>query len=149
MSNYSNGLEATTPAAPPQPPSAPSNLTSSPISSSQINLSWSDNSSNEDGFRLERCTGAVANCADANFAQIAQVAQGVVTFNNVGLQPQTTYTYRVRAFNSAGSSGYSNSVQATTLAAPPSTQVVPGGVQRIGAAPGRLNWTGAGIGVAV
>jgi subtilisin family serine protease len=148
-SNYSNAVEATTPAAPPPPPTAPSNLTSSVISTSQINLSWSDNSSNEDGFRLERCTAAVANCPDANFVQITQVGASVTSFNNVGLQAQTTYTYRVRAFNSAGSSAYSNSVQATTPAAPPSTQVVPGGVQRIGAAPGRLNWTGAGVGVAV
>jgi subtilisin family serine protease len=146
MSNYSNGVEATTP---PQAPSAPSNLTSSDISSSQINLSWSDNSSNEDGFRLDRCTGTVANCTDANFVQIAQVGPSVTAFNNVGLQPQTTYTYRVRAFNSGGSSAYSNAFQATTQLAGPSTQVVPAGVQRIGAAPGRLNWTGAGVGVAV
>jgi subtilisin family serine protease len=149
-SAYSNSVEATTPAAPPPPPpppSAPSNLTSSVVSYSQVNLSWSDHSSNEDGFWLERCIGAMANCS--NFLQIAQVNPNVTSFNDVGLQAQATYTYRVRAFNSVGTSAYSNSVEATTPAAPPSTQVVPSGVQRIGAAPGTLSWTGAGVGVAV
>src|SRR5262249_17877317 len=101
------------------PPLAPSNLTTSVISSSQINLNWSDNSSNESGFQLERCTGTLASCTDPGFAQIAQAGPNVTKFNDVGLQAQTTYTYRVRASNSAGSSGYSNVVAATTLAAPP------------------------------
>jgi subtilisin family serine protease len=149
VSGYSNYVQATTSAAPPPPPSAPTNLTAAAVSSSQINLNWSDNSSNEDGFKIERCTGAVATCVDANFAQISQIGANLGSFSNAGLSAQTTYTYRVRAFNSTGSSGYSNAIQATTSVAPPSTQVVPAGVQRIGAAPGRSNWTGTGVGVAV
>jgi subtilisin family serine protease len=148
-SKESNVAEATTQTAPPPPPSAPSNLTSSVVSSSQINLSWSDNSNNEDGFRLERCTGTLASCAEVNFQQIVQLGPNVISYNNVGLLAQTTYSYRVRAFNAVGPSSYSNSVQATTTAAAPSTQLVPSGVQRIGAAPGRLNWTGTGVGLAV
>src|SRR5262249_61868064 len=79
----------------------------------------SDNSANENGFRLERCTGAAANCLDLSFAVIAQTFSDVTSFNDVGLQAKTKYTYRVRAFNSAGASAYSNSVEATTLDVPP------------------------------
>ena len=148
-SAFSDSIQVTTPAAPPTPPAAPTNLTLSVVSYNQINLSWSDSSINENGFEVERCKGTLASCANVNFVKIAQVGANITTYNNIGLQGQTTYTYRVYAFNSGGSSAYSNSVQATTLPAPPSTQVVPGGVQRIGAAPGRLNWTGTGVGVAV
>jgi len=151
-SAYSSIAETTTPAEPPPPPvppAAPGNLISSAVSYSQINLSWSDNSSDENGFAIQRCTGTLTSCTDASFLQIAQVGTDVSSFSNVGLQGGTTYTYRVRAFNAVGPSAYSNSVQATTPAAPPSTQVIPSGVQRIGAAPGRVNWTGAGVGVAV
>ena len=149
-SKYSNIAQATTPAAPPpppQPPSAPGNLSATAITHSQIDLNWSDNSSDEDGFQIERCTGTVATCS--SFVQIAQVTAGITALSDVGLQGQTTYAYRVRAFNSNGQSVYSNSVQVTTPAAPANTQVVPSGVQRIGAAPGALNWMGTGVGVAV
>src|SRR5262249_48495193 len=120
MSAYSNSVEATTLDV---PPTAPSNLTSSVVSSSQINLNWSDNSTNEDGFLLERCTGAVASCLDANFALIAQPIANATSFNDTGLQAHTQYTYRVRAQNSAGMSTYSNSVEATTLGVPPAPPV--------------------------
>ena len=143
----SNIADATTPAAPLQSPAAPSNLTATPTSYSQVELSWSDNSSNENGFQIERCTGTVASCG--SFAQIGQVTFDINAVTDAGLQGQTTYTYRVRAFNAAGQSAYSNAVQGTTPAVPASSQVVPSGVQRIGAAPGNFSWTGAGIGVAV
>jgi subtilisin family serine protease len=147
-SKYTNVAQATTPAPPLPTPSAPSNLTSAVVSHSQINISWSDNSGNEDGFRIERCTGTMASCA-AGFVQIAQTGPSITGFSDLGVLSQTTYTYRVRAFNISGMSAYSNSTEATTPAPPENTQVVPSGVRRIGAAPGMLNWTGAGIGVAV
>src|SRR5262249_24572170 len=115
-SAYSNRSEATTQAV---PPAAPSNLTTAAASSSQINLSWSDNSANEDGFRLERCNYPASSCLDANFTQIAQTAPNVTSVNDTGLLAGTTYTYRVRAFNSAGSSSYSSSVEGSTLPTPP------------------------------
>jgi len=151
-STYSNIAETTTPTAPPPPPStpaAPTNLTSTAFSHNQVDLFWSDNSANEDGFRIERCTGTVATCTNANFSQIGQVGPDIDSVSNLGVLGQTTYTYRVLAFNAAGTSAYSNSSQVTTPASPSGAQVVPAGVQRIGAAPGTLNWTGAGVGVAV
>ena len=95
----------------PAPPAAPSNLVATTFSTTQINLSWTDNSSDETGFRIERCTGA--SCT--NFAQVAEVGANVTTFANTGLTKNTTYTFRVRAFNSGGNSAYSNVASARTL----------------------------------
>jgi hypothetical protein len=89
---------------PPPTPAAPSNLTANAVSANQINLSWSDNSGNETGFKIERCQGN--NCT--NFAEIAQVGANVTSFPNTGLTRNTWYRYRVRAFNGSGDSGYSN-----------------------------------------
>ncbi len=110
-SGYSNEASATTLSIP-QPPAAPSNLAATAVSSSQINLTWQDNSNNEDGFKIERKTGA------GSFVQIDQVGPNQTTYSNTGLTASTTYTYRVRAFNSAGNSGYSNEASATTLSIP-------------------------------
>ena len=92
----------------PVTPAAPGNLAAS-ASGTTINLSWADNSNNEDGFKLERKTGSTGT-----YAQIAQLAAGQTSYSNVGLQASTTYVYRIRAFNTAGNSGYSNEVSATT-----------------------------------
>jgi hypothetical protein len=80
------------------------------VSVTQVNLSWSDNSNNEQGFRIERCTGN--NCT--NFVQIAQVGANVTSFANTGLVGNTRYRYRVRAFNATGNSAYSNIADART-----------------------------------
>ena len=109
-SAYSNTAEATTPAAQ-TGPAAPSNLTATAVSTSQINLAWTDNSSNEDGFRIERCQGN--NCT--NFVQIAQVGPNVTSYPDPLLSSNTFYRYRVRAFNSGGNSAYSNIARAKTL----------------------------------
>jgi hypothetical protein len=90
-------------------PAAPSGLSASASSSSQINLSWADNSSNETGFKIERKTGS-----GGTYAQIATVGAGVTTYSNTGLTASTTYYYRVRSTNSAGDSAYSNEANATT-----------------------------------
>ncbi|MCC6859160.1 MAG: fibronectin type III domain-containing protein, partial [Bryobacterales bacterium] len=105
----SNTADATTP-PPPAVPAAPGNLKASAVSSGQINLSWADNSNNEEGFRIERCQGS--GCT--NFAQIATVGAGATSYSNTGLSPATFYSYRVRAYNGAGNSGYSNTATART-----------------------------------
>jgi len=95
----------------PTVPAAPSALTATAASSSQITLKWTDNSSDETGFKIERLSGTV-------WSQIATVAAGVVSYSNTGLTASTSYSYRVRANNAAGDSAYSNTASATTLAAP-------------------------------
>jgi hypothetical protein len=92
-------------------PAAPSNLTATAVSISQINLSWTDNSNNETGFKIERCQGV--SCT--NFVEIATTAANATSFNNTGLARNTRYRYRVRAFNAVGNSGYSNIATARTL----------------------------------
>ncbi|MBA2339917.1 MAG: S8 family serine peptidase, partial [Pyrinomonadaceae bacterium] len=84
-------------------PTAPSNLTATAVSRAQINLSWADNSGDESGFRIERCTGS--GCT--NFVEIGTVGANVTSTANTGLARNTTYTYRVRAYSATGNSGYS------------------------------------------
>jgi hypothetical protein len=105
-SAYSNEAMAATSVA---LPASPSSLTVSVIASTQINLAWTDNSTNETGFRVERKTGA-----SGTWSQIASLGANVRTFSNTGLAAGTTYYYRVRAYNASGNSGYSNEVMATT-----------------------------------
>ena len=101
-----------TPTPTPTPvPNAPSNLTATAVSTSQINLSWTDNSGDENGFKIERCQGN--NCT--NFVEIAQVPANTSSYPDSGLLSNTFYRYQVRAFNAAGNSGYSNIARAKTL----------------------------------
>ncbi|MGD0354778.1 MAG: fibronectin type III domain-containing protein [Dehalococcoidia bacterium] len=101
------------------PPAAPSNLTATVVSSSQINLSWQDNSSNETGFKIERKTGS-----GGTYAQIATVGANVTGYNSTTLSASTLYYYRVRAYNTSGNSGYTNEAYATTLPPPPPVPVL-------------------------
>ena len=107
-SAYSNTASATTQAAS-GVPAAPSSLSASAVSSSQINLAWVDASSNETGFKIER-----APASAGPWTQIATVGANVTSYSNTGLLPLTTYFYRVRATNAAGDSAYSNTASATT-----------------------------------
>ncbi len=90
-------------------PAAPSSLTATTASTSQINLAWADNSSNESGFKVERSTSS-----GSGFAEIGTVGANVKTYSSTGLASGTTYYYRVRAYNASGNSGYSNTANATT-----------------------------------
>jgi hypothetical protein len=97
---------------PPSPPDPPTGLTATPVSQSRVDLAWSDNSTNESEFRIERCQGT--GCS--NFGQIATTGAGVHTFSDTSAAASTTYGYRVDAANTAGASGYSNTASATTPA---------------------------------
>jgi hypothetical protein len=68
-----------------------------------------DNSGNETGFKIERCQGS--GCTD--FAEIAQVGSNTTGYADTTVLALLTYTYRVRAYNGAGNSGYSNTASAT------------------------------------
>lgn len=94
-------------------PKAPSALGATAASATQINLSWTDNATDETGFELERSTDAVA------FTKIADLGPNVTTYQHTGLAPATRYWYRVLAKNSAGKSGYSNIANATTAQVAP------------------------------
>ncbi len=92
--------------APPSPPAAPTNLSAS-ASNTTINLAWTDNASNELGYKVERKT-------DGTFTEVAVIGPNAQSYADFGLAAQTTYTYRVRAYNAGGNSAYSNEDAATT-----------------------------------
>jgi len=118
------------------PPNAPSNLVATPISSSQINLTWQDNSSDETGFKIERKTGS------GSYSQIATVGVNVTSYSNTLLSANTTYYYRVRAYNAAGNSNYSNEASATTLPPPPAAPTLksPASASTVSNLTPRLEW---------
>ena len=117
------------------PPSAPSGLTATTVSSSQINLSWTASTDNVGvtGYKVERCQGT--SCT--TFAQIG--TPSTTTYSDTGLSASTAYRYRVRATDAAGNlSGYSNIASATTS---------PGGDTTPPSAPSNLQTPGIGASV--
>ena len=120
-------------------PAPPSNLTATAASTSQIDLKWKDNSGNETKFLINRKTGA-----GGTWSQIATVGANTTTYTNAGLAANTVYFYRVQAYNSLGSSAWSNEASAKTPSPPvPSPPAPPSNLTAIAAAPGlsiNLNW---------
>lgn len=92
-------------------PADPSGLTVTDITSSSIAIAWTDNSSDESGFKIERCSGASCN----DFQLLATMPAGVTSITDWGLSKNKTYKYRVCAYNSAGDSGYTDTTTATTI----------------------------------
>jgi regulation of enolase protein 1 (concanavalin A-like superfamily) len=107
----SNVASATTDV--PTAPAAPSNLVATSVNSTTISLSWTDNASNETGFIIERSPDGLSG-----WTQIATPAADATSYSNsLGLDPNTTYYYRVRATNAVGDSGNSNVASAKTAPA--------------------------------
>ncbi len=94
-------------------PAAPWGLTATAVSSCQINLAWTDNSTNETGFKIERSLDG-----STGWAQIAQAAAQTTSYSDSNLSGGTTYNYRIRSTNAAGDSGYSGNAAATTRSVP-------------------------------
>ncbi|WP_200388474.1 fibronectin type III domain-containing protein [Thiocapsa imhoffii] len=94
-------------------PSAPSDLTAVVNSDSKITIAWRLNCQHLSGVAIER-----RSTPAEPWSEMVRLQSPVSRYENSGLAPATTYFYRVRAFNAAGSSAYSNEVSATTLARP-------------------------------
>ncbi|MDD5225066.1 MAG: MopE-related protein [bacterium] len=109
-SDYSNEVYVM---SPDHPMGVPANLVASAVSSSQINLSWADKSDNENGFKIERKTGATGT-----YSVVATLPADSASFSDSNLISGTTYFYRVYGYNSLENSGYSN--VASTATDPPS-----------------------------
>nr|MBA3640844.1 right-handed parallel beta-helix repeat-containing protein [Acidobacteriota bacterium] len=95
--------------APAPVPAAPTELTAKAVTGTRIDPAWRDNSDGETGFAVERSADGTT------FVQVATVGAGVVNYANTGLKQNRTYYYRVRAFNTAGHSAFSNVVTMRTL----------------------------------
>ena len=109
-SGFSNIASVATPSPPLGSPLPPSNLVAAAETSTSIYLLWTDNSDNEDGFKVER-----GDSSTGPWTEIATIPANSTQFGNASLLPTTVYYYHVMAFNGAGNSGYSNVASAETL----------------------------------
>jgi PKD repeat protein len=103
-----------------QPPLPPSSLVFWTMTATSADLHWTDNSSDEAGFVLQRCLGSAAFC-NANpsaYVSLPPIGPNVTSYADTGLAAATTYTWRVHAFNAMGDSPHSNTVTGTTLTVP-------------------------------
>jgi YVTN family beta-propeller protein len=91
------------------PPDAPSDLVAEAESAGRIELSWTDNADDELGFVIERRRESTQS-----FEEVARISADSIRYSDFGLEKETTYVYRVRAFNETGHSAYSATAQATT-----------------------------------
>lgn len=91
------------------PPVKPSGLEAQPRGKSGIDLSWTDESSDEWGFKIER-----SREDEDSYIQIATVAENSTTYEDFNLSSDTVYFYRIRAYNEAADSAYSVSASAAT-----------------------------------
>ncbi|MBM4340562.1 MAG: fibronectin type III domain-containing protein [Deltaproteobacteria bacterium] len=112
------------------PPSTPTNLTATAVSSSQINLSWTASTDNVgvSGYRIYRCQGTSCT-ADTQIA-----TSSTNSYQDTGLAASTTYRYRLRAYDAAGNlSSYSSTASATTQdTTPPGAPIWgPNPIQRV------------------
>ncbi|HZP80685.1 MAG TPA: fibronectin type III domain-containing protein [Chthonomonadaceae bacterium] len=105
-SAYSNIASATTL---PFPPAAPSDLTATPVSSTQIALTWKNNATNADSIRVYRSRNGV------DFTRIATLSPDATTYTATFLLSATTYYFKVVAVNRGGSSPPSNIASTATL----------------------------------
>jgi hypothetical protein len=115
ISDYSNTNGATTPGL---PPSAPAELSAAAVSTSRIDLSWTDTADNEVGFKIERSFNG-----SGPWLEIDSTGTNITAYNDTGLEPGTAYSYRVFAHNDFADSDYSNTDQAATMDVPPSAPV--------------------------
>ena len=105
---------ATTEAQP--PPSAPASLAATAVNHSRIDLAWTDTSSDEAGFEIQRSgTGE-----ESGFATVATLPANTTSHqDSSGLTPETAYYYRVRAIKDFSASAWTAPATATTLPLPP------------------------------
>ncbi len=109
-----NAAAAVATVEPPSPPAAPSGLMVDSVTETSVSLSWADNADNESAFVIERDGQELSQTVGAN----------VTSFTDSGLAGATTYSYRVKARNTAGDSAWAGPVDATTDTPPPFQTVV-------------------------
>jgi len=122
-------------------PTAPSGLSATGVSASQINLSWTASTSNcTPTYNVFRSTTSGFTPSSSN-----QVVSGIMgtSFSDTGLAASTPYFYLVEATDSAGTSGPSNQASATTLASCTTVPTPPSGLSATAVSSSQINlsWT--------
>lgn len=110
-SGWSDTVTVTTPAI--QPPAAPSDLIVTATTSTKVTLTWTDNSNDETGFVLERSTDG-----GTTFVSLATLDPNATSYEDLAVEPEHTYVYRVRSVREARQSDWSNTISATTPGVP-------------------------------
>jgi phosphodiesterase/alkaline phosphatase D-like protein len=95
-----------------QLPLGPTGLTTGAVTRNNVVLNWTDNATNETGFTIQRATNSTFT---AGVRTINVNTPNLTTYTVTGLNPNTTYYFRVAARNAYGLSTFSNVVSATTL----------------------------------
>jgi titin len=95
------------------PPANPTNLVAKAADGQSINLTWTDNSAVEDGYKVSRLDAA------GTWADIAILPPNAVSYRDAGVSVDRTYTYRVQALKDGGFSDYTNESVAVIPTAPP------------------------------
>ena len=98
------------------PLSPPTELTATLVSYNGVDLAWQDNSEGETGFRVQRRLDG-----SDDWVEIARTAANASAFSDTGVEPTTTYHFRVQAFDIIQSSAFSNPVRVRTLEVQPPT----------------------------
>lgn len=110
-SDPSNEANVTTPEAPPiiDPPAAPSALHAVAVESGSVQIAWTDNASDETGFKVMRKVGA-----SGTYVAIATLSANTQQLTDNAVAPLTQYFYKVLAYNTGGNSPASNEIQVDT-----------------------------------
>lgn len=93
------------------PPSTPTNFRVQSVAAKRVDLAWTDAANNEDGFAIERCSGGKRACT---FVEVARVGSNVNSYADTTVSAGEQYSYRMRSFNSGGTSSYTSVVTAKT-----------------------------------
>src|SRR5262249_26171059 len=110
------------------------------LSSTQINLEWTDGSFDEEGFQVERSLDGLV------FTPLGSVASNITAYASTNLTPGTTYYYRVRAYRGSAGSYFTATANATTLPVvtpppPPSPPTAPSTLRATAVATSQINLT--------
>jgi len=119
-----------------EPPDSPSGVTIGTLTDTTAELAWKDESDNEDGFEIGTCRSAgIATadrpdggysfpvCPEHDFQKVGSVQSDESTFELVGLQPETEFSYFIRSYNTLGSSGVVGVMFKTKASKPCHTEI--------------------------
>jgi len=91
-----------------QTPAAPTGLTVSLTTVTNVDLTWTDNAGNENGFKVEKSSDNI------NYLVVATLVADTTSYSDTSITTENTYYYRVKAYNNDGDSSASNEVMTTT-----------------------------------